>query len=623
MKKLRVDEWKPIDDFTLESSVDAMIRSNENMLVSAGPGTGKTEMLAQKASFLLTTENGFDVRRILAISFKKDAAYNLLDRVVKRCGEDARRQFTSRTYDAFAKMIVDRFRNVLPPGMRPTRNYVAISSTEAARRLSEHSRNDISAKTLDNNIEYADLVRWDTDSTCRLLTYLFHDDEKGQSYLPFKFITQLAIHIVKIAPLVREGLRCAYSHIMLDEFQDTTNLQYQLVKACFGGYGHGVTAVGDLNQRIMGWAGARKDVFDAFKSEFNAVNTELTINHRSLPKLVALQRLVHDKLFNGQIQSCSGTNGVESAGVIKLLKLKNQHEEARHLIREILADICSGIKPREICILCRVQVEGFINSLRSDLKIAGLEIRNEGTFQELLKSPIVKLVQDIVDLAYNRRQAELKFSVLRSMMDIRGLNVDNVQQRMCCVKTLNELLERIVAIGEDKDDGCKIERLICNVVGLFGEASIKRNFAEYRHSDERYTEDLLEYTNWMNSFVNQASGNLYEAMKKFRGDNDIPIMTIHKSKGLEYRSVYFIGLEDRKFWNFDKNPDEELCSMYVAMSRAKEKLVFSFCETRDMQWQSHTSIDSFFSLLQESPLVEVVEGTDVPILPSSERFAHN
>ena len=107
---------------------------------------------------------------------------------------------------------------------------------------------------------------------------------------------------------------------------------------------------------------------------------------------------------------------------------------------------------------------------------------------------------------------------------------------------------------------------------------------EYRYAEDVYKEDLSEYTNWMKAFLDQASGNLKEAMKKFRGDDDIPIMTIHKSKGLEYRSVYFIGLEDRKFWNFDKNPDEELCSMYVALSRAKEKLVFSFCETRDMQW---------------------------------------
>ena len=98
-------------------------------------------------------------------------------------------------------------------------------------------------------------------------------------------------------------------------------------------------------------------------------------------------------------------------------------------------------------------------------------------------------------------------------------------------------------------------------------------------------------------------------MLKFKGDDVIPLMTIHKSKGLEYKSVYFLGLEDRKFWGFRQNPDEEMCAIYVAMSRAKQKLAFSFCKTRDMQRQSHDEIDGFFSLLKNSPLVEVVSGT--------------
>ncbi|MFR4087038.1 MAG: UvrD-helicase domain-containing protein [Dysosmobacter sp.] len=93
--------------------------ATRHVLVVAGPGAGKTGLLAQKAAFLFQTDRCREPQKILAISFKTDAAQNLRERVEQRCGKDIRGRFVSMTYDAFAKSILDHFLYALPDELRP------------------------------------------------------------------------------------------------------------------------------------------------------------------------------------------------------------------------------------------------------------------------------------------------------------------------------------------------------------------------------------------------------------------------------------------------------------------------------------------------------------------------
>ena len=124
MKIISADKWTPCDGITLEENAEMAIREARNILVVAGPGAGKTELLAQKASYLFQTNKCPEPKKILAISFKKDAAGNLKERVTKRCGDDAGRRFVSLTYDAFSKNILDHFRFALPEEYRPNAEYL-------------------------------------------------------------------------------------------------------------------------------------------------------------------------------------------------------------------------------------------------------------------------------------------------------------------------------------------------------------------------------------------------------------------------------------------------------------------------------------------------------------------
>ena len=109
--------WVPADEIILEPNALLAARERDaDVVVSAGPGAGKTELLAQRADFLLTTGACPYPRRILAISFKVDAAHNIRERVRRRCGDQLAARFDSFTFHAFAKRIVDNYR-VLLTGM--------------------------------------------------------------------------------------------------------------------------------------------------------------------------------------------------------------------------------------------------------------------------------------------------------------------------------------------------------------------------------------------------------------------------------------------------------------------------------------------------------------------------
>ena len=103
----------------------------------------------------------------------------------------------------------------------------------------------------------------------RVWSLLLKGFNGNKATLTFKMIMMLAIYIVKTNPHIKRALHITYSYVFLDEFQDTTDIQYDLVKECFFGSNTKITAVGDNKQRIMVWAGAVKRIFNIFCDEWN------------------------------------------------------------------------------------------------------------------------------------------------------------------------------------------------------------------------------------------------------------------------------------------------------------------------------------------------------------------
>lgn len=153
------------------------------------------------------------------------------------------------TYDAFAKSLLDHFRLTLPQELRPNQGYIVEDKDilkEAFGRYNNHN-----TRYYDAILSSVSLPFVKDEIGERVWQLLIHGFDGNESMLTFKMISMLAEHIIRTNEMIKLGLQETYKYVFLDEFQDTTTLQYDLVKQCFLSSHSLITAVGDNKQRIM------------------------------------------------------------------------------------------------------------------------------------------------------------------------------------------------------------------------------------------------------------------------------------------------------------------------------------------------------------------------------------
>ena len=611
------EQWSVCDGINLEKNAYETIRANKNVLVIAGPGTGKTELLAQKACYLFQTNICRNPHKILAICFKNDAADNLKKRVLKRCGEEVENRFVSITYDAFSKRILDRFRCALPKNMRPDSLYV-VNDTKvidaAFREAGFNNPNNLKGFKLS---EFYENVLNTTNLPCtgdslgeKVWRLLLKGFSNYPPTLSFKMICILAEYIIRTNPKIKRVLQYTYKYIFLDEFQDTTNLQYALVKQCFLDSGSVLTAVGDNKQRIMVWAGALKTVFKDFEDEFNADKLTLTINHRSAPRLVDLQKRMYESLNAVDDRVEVSDKRMENDGDITLLVANDEEREAEVISEHISKKIKDGIKPNELCILCKQKPGDYAKEVINTLNQKQIYARLEDNYQNLLKEPITEILLSIFQLAIYKTYPQGWAFIVE--ITAKLWNIDFIQSDDEYIKMQDRLYDKIQELKDViitlkcKND---FDNLIKNIIDFFGVKQIQALFPVYKQRDYLNAQ-LTKFQDYIWLELEETEFDWSLAMDRFLGLYSVPIMTIHKSKGLEYDTVYFIGLEDSAFWNFKNQPEEDRCAFFVALSRAKNEVLFTFCKHRSLQKnpkQSHNQINEFFDLLTKEGVANVIE----------------
>lgn len=620
MKIIQAEKWEPSDGIILEDAAKRAVLSDSHVLVIAGPGAGKTELLAQKAAYLLQTNQCKEPQKILAISFKTDAAQNLKERVEKRCGIEAKHRFTSITYDAFAKSLLDHFLYALPVNLRPQLDYLVNDSTiidAAFKKVGYNNPNGLSASRLKSFYELAlaevRLPITNAGTAEQVWSLLLNGFDGLKPNLTFKMITMLANHIVETNPPIKKALQLTYSFVFLDEFQDTTGMQYMFVKHCFSDSDSKITAVGDNKQRIMLWAGALRGIFNNFYNEFAPEPVRLLMNHRSAPRLVALQKEMYTSLNETVTKINTSDKWQPTDGDIALIIADNENIEATAIVEDIMCKIAGGIEPRDICILCKQLPANYAPAIITALGIRGVRARIENDYQDLIKEPIVDLLLKIMLCSLDRKRPKDWEFIEDSLEDIWGASIaqgnsayNRMQSRLFC--KIDELKIQMSQQYDAENWHC----LLNNLIDFLDISSIKAKFPTYKQGT--YFEELVanfETLFW--SELDTASGNWQLAIENFCGLHSIPIMTIHKSKGLEYSAVYFIGLEDSAFWNFRRQPEEDRCAFFVALSRARSSVAFSYCKCRSnlpRPIQRHNIINEFFDLLQKPGMADVKEITE-------------
>lgn len=523
--------------------------------------------------------------------------------------------FLRKCYDAFAKNILDHFLYALPDELRPATDYLVNDPDiiDAAFHCAGFKNpNGFTQSRL--KTEYDDILsRISLPLTGdglghKVWPLLLKGFNGNKATLTFKMIMMLAMYIIETNPYIKQALQMTYSFVFLDEFQDTTAIQYAFVKECFWNSGTKVTSVGDNKQRIMVWAGAVKTIFNDFYRELNPKCIRLIMNHRSAPRLVALQKAMYESLKEKATEVCASGNWAEDDGNIALFIADNEQLEAAAVSKDILLKISNGVEPHDICILCKQKPQDYASAVIEELEKHGVRARIETGYQDLIKEPIVDLFIKFMICADSRKHPNEWTFIEELLVELWGISgmrendtFDEMQRKLSAV--VNVVKKNI----QQKLDTEQWHSTLNSIIDFFGIGNIKAKFPAYKQG--------TYFMNVINQFESlffeeyvAAHGVWNLAIENFRGDHSVPIMTIHKSKGLEYNAVYFIGLEDSAFWNFRNQPDEDRCTFFVALSRAKASVTFTFCKKRSgmkCPMQRHNAINEFFDLLQRPGIAEV------------------
>ncbi len=570
-------DWQPVE-FDYPDSVLEMIKFSENNIIIAGPGAGKTELLAQKACYLLETGLCRYPYSILAITFKNDATRNIKSRVHARCNRDLANNFVSMTFHAFCKQILDQFREILPDCLKPRHDYTI-------NGLSWQEWKDVKKNTglKECGFEYGIVCKLKAHQKEKVNNFWnnqLHLINNGKSNLTFNMVIALAIYIIYQHSDIADVIRKKYPYIFVDEFQDTTNAQYYLLQILFKGKNNSLTVVADFKQTIMTWAGALKDIGKKFQDDFKTELFTLNVNYRSNNKVVALVNdtakymIKNDKTDNHMLKLFSQMKAIDKHTgddqSIRINKDFTSHEEQYDQVKQEILNLVHEhqIKPHDILIIRRQkvqEVEDYFSKISDNITLFNADKKfGKYSVQDLQDDRFAQFIIAILSLIYNVKidtinSWEIFYSTISTLEGVNEyLDTDTFFAK--CIYIINNIKNETQDISNIKDildcptfKDC-IQKFIlnCTIFGYNDENQVKNTKSSF-----------IEYLN----FLDKAD-DWQDFLEKYHGINSVHLMTIHKSKGLEYDTVFFIDVDGDTFWS----NNEINTQFFVACSRAKERV---------------------------------------------------
>ena len=593
MTRVSKDDWVPQGVGGLEDRAWEALRETESsVLVTAGAGAGKTEFLAQKATYLLQTGICPASKRILAISFKKDAARNLAERVAKRCPRDQARRFDSMTFDAFTKGLLDRFRPAIPEPFNAPGTYQIVTPfrRDYDDFLERHGYHGVSAQHLEEIVPQADLPIDQSNGSelHRALADYWHEQffGGGEISLSFPMINRLVKMLLQGNPYIRRALQATYPIVFLDEYQDTTYAQYDMLLAAFVGSDAVFTAVGDDKQRIMGWAGAMNDAFAQFENDFGARRISLLSNWRSHEDLVRIQHEIARRI-DGNVEEVQAQGTREIEGEISAIwQFQSTDDENNYLAGWVSREVKSGrVEPHDVAILIRMSAGQVEGEIAPAFAARGLRVRNAARsvggiqIQDLLGEELTGIFIPLLRLGATDRSPENWALAQHNYLFLETADPDNDLTQERLLVRLEAFVRQLKAeLARRQPDPDSAEAIAEVLLEFVGRPALRQSFPAYQR--ERDFDRVWSGFVTLLKECAKHSSSWTEALDEFEGIGQVALMTVHKSKGLEFHTMIFFGLDNQTWWSLKPQGGEELNTFFVAFTRAKQRAFFSQCVER-------------------------------------------
>lgn len=583
------------------------------ILILAGAGSGKTRTITYRIANMIKNIN-INPYSILAVTFTNKAAKEMRERIESLIGEEAKK-CTISTFHSFGVRLLRMYAKELAYDS----NFTIYDSDDQRRVVKAILKEYGLEKVNDRDLVSAISKIKEEDLSVKEYEYLnknfaeiyekYNQNLKSSNAMDFSDILVNTYNLLKI-PHILEKIQDKYRYVMIDEYQDTNNLQYKIIDLIAKKYSN-LCVVGDENQSIYGFRGANiSNILNFEKNYPNSKIIKLEENYRSTSTILEAANEVIKNNKSSKDKKLWTQNG--NGDLIQLLECDNGRDEVNKIVDLIKEEHMNGVPYKNMTILYRTNAqsrifeEGFLRNniphkvfggisfyARAEIKdiVAYLSVitnpKDELNLVRILNVPKRKLgdkgLEKLSEFATKNDISLLES--LNYVNDIAGLTATTKEK-------LLELYNLIIDYQEalSYETASEIVADLLEKIGYYD--YIKENYdnPETRLENiEEFQNSILELENIvgnlrLNEYLENIS--LVSATDNLEEDKDyVKLMTIHNSKGLEFPVVFLVGFENEIFpgnkaLSDEKDLEEERRLCYVALTRAEKKLYLSYSHLR-------------------------------------------
>ncbi len=627
-----------------EPQLDAVRASEGPLLILAGAGSGKTRVITYRIANLLL--QGVPQSEILAVTFTNKAAKEMSQRVRAVMGKKLPR-LTVCTFHAFGVRVLREHGHLL--GYRP--NFTIYDAQDQAIRLKEAAR-DLGLKPdamdFQKTAAYfsgikTGRLRWrSSDKDIKPLYREYQKDLKLSNATDFDDLIVLPVKILTEFQDVRRAYHERYSYILVDEFQDTSTGQYELMRLLAEGR-RNICVVGDDDQSIYSWRGASFANIVRFEQDFPGRVIMLEQNYRSTKTILRAANALISHNRNRKPKAL--WSGLPDGEPIGLCYPGNEMEEAEYIVDTLrTVRIRDGLTFSDIAVLVRANhltraIEEVFRKERIPYRISGgmsfferQEVRDilaylrlianhddNASFTRVINTPRRGLGRKLLEKTMTRAGEEgislfsaLSAAVAETGDETAALDAKTKGLAGEFLSLIAEFRERFLA-GKKMADAA---RALVEEIDYWGYLVSENKDKELASWKFRNVESLINSIADYEEDPEEADPNLFDYIRRCslagredeedgeKQGGEINLMTIHAAKGLEFPVVFIAGVEDGIIPNArsveeSEDDEEERRLFYVALTRAEKRLFLSACSSRRKMGKPAQAIPSPF--LEEIP----------------------
>lgn len=615
---------------------EALLHKEGPLLIMAGAGSGKTRVVTHKIAYMIE-EDGVFPGNILAITFTNKAAGEMKERVADLLGRSVDDMWIG-TFHSICVRILRRNINLIGYDRSFTiydrDDQISLikecikdanvdkdlyKESSLLARISSFKDQQISPDQHINE-NYADY----RERKIGEIYELYEKKLKAYNALDFDDLLIKAVELLKEEEDLRNYYQRLFKYVFVDEYQDTNRIQYQLIRI-LSAHHRNICVVGDSDQSIYGWRGADISNILDFEKDFPGAKTiYLDQNYRSQQNILDLANNVIKNNYARHEKKLWSHK--KDGGLIEYQSLRSSDEEAAFVANKIHHLIYKGYRPSQIAILYRTNAQSRSFEevfMREELpyKIVGglrfydrMEVKDIVAYLKVLQNPadnislkrIINRPRRGIGLATLERLEDAADqagqSIYETLLDLDQLDltqraknslrpfIDMINQLMAKTEVLSikdlieDLLESTGYLADlEQDKTIESRTRIDNIMEFL---AVAMSFEE--NNDDGSLEDFL------------ASISLLSDVDKTVDQNNlITLMTVHSAKGLEFKVVFLVGMEEGLFpisraFDAEEDMEEERRLCYVAVTRAEEDLFITNAQMRTLYGRTEYTMPSRF-----------------------------